>query len=250
MARQCWVAQGEVWRGAAGQGLAAHCRARHGIARRGTALPCKAKFGKATTKGNDMRIGITIEGITPLICNRFTDAAAQAATSGTRGANQGDRGSEREQAEVKLYLTPDGLPCIPQPNLLRCIVDGGSWHKLGKKQITTKKDSLIYSCLDIPGTVIPIEHNQPWAVDVRPVVIPSTGGRILTYRPRFDDWRLTFEIELETNIIGVKLARLIVNDSGTKIGLGDFRPSRKGPFGRFHVVNWQEVPVQLREAAE
>ena len=197
-----------------------------------------------------MRIQIVIEGITPLLCNRFTDEQARAATAGTRGSTQGDRGSEREIAESKLYRDRDGTVCIPQPNLLACLVDGGSWHKIGKKQVTTKTSSLLYSCLDIPGVMIPIEHKAPWSVDIRPIVIPSTKGRILCYRPRFDDWRLTFEIELITEIVGVKLARAIVDDAGSKIGLGDFRPSRKGPFGRFAVVHWQEIAIPLREAAE
>lgn len=201
-----------------------------------------------------MRLSVTIEGTTPLICNRFTDAAAQAATSGTRGSSAAqDRGTEREIAESKLYLNDAGNPCIPQPNLMRCIVDGGAWHKIGKKQVTTKAESLVYSCLDVLGTSAEIEHKAPWSVDVRPIVIPSTKGRILAYRPRFDDWRLTFEMELNTDIIGVKLMRLIVDDAGMKAGLGDFRPNRKGPFGRFTVVNWQEidaVPVAMRQAAE
>jgi hypothetical protein len=198
-----------------------------------------------------MRIAITVRGITPLLCNRFTDEAARAATSGTRGSNHGDRGTEHEIAESKLYFDDQRQVCIPQPNLLRCIVDGGSWHKIGRKQVTTKESSLIYSCLDIMGTTIPIQHEQPWSVDVRPVVIPATKGRILCYRPRFDDWQLSFEAVLLTDIIGVKLARDIVDDAGTKIGLGDFRPSKKGPFGRFNVVHWQEIAEQeFRQAAE
>ena len=197
-----------------------------------------------------MRIAIAIEGTTPLLCNKFTDEAARAATNGTRGSTRGDRGTEREIAETKLYLNNEGVPCIPQPNLLGCLVEGGAWHKIGKKQVTTKTSSLLYSCLDVVGVMIPIEHAQPWSVDVRPVVIPSTKGRILAFRPRFDDWRLTFEIELMTDIISAKFARNIIDDAGSKVGLGDFRPSRKGPYGRFHVVHWQEMPVQLREAAE
>jgi hypothetical protein len=199
-----------------------------------------------------MRISITVQGITPLLCNRFSDEAARASTDGTRGSTRGDRGTEREIAESKLYLDAHGKPCLPQPNVLSCIVDGGSWHKIGRKQVTTKGGSLLYSCLDVVGLTVPIEHKAPWNVDVRPVVIPATKGRILTYRPRFDDWRLTFEIELLTEIISAKFMRAIVNDAGLKSGLGDFRPNRKGPFGKFSVVHWeeQEMPQPIRQAAE
>ena len=198
-----------------------------------------------------MWIDIKIQGRTPLILNRLTDAAALAATSGTRGSSAaGDRGTPQEIAESKLYLDEQGRVSIPQPNLLRCLVDGGSFHKIGKKQVTTQKSSLVYACLDVAGVMIPIKHKQPWVVDTRPIVIPSTGGRILAYRPRFDDWELSFEVELDTDTIGVKLFRSIVDDAGKKIGLGDFRPSKKGPYGRFVVIHWAEKDVQLREAAE
>jgi hypothetical protein len=199
-----------------------------------------------------MRIAIEITSTSPLLVNKFTDAAAQAATSGMRGSSGGaDRGTPREIAESKLYLDSDGKFCIPQPNLLRCIVDGGSFHKIGKKQVTTKESSLVYACANIVGLSIPIEHKQPWSVDIRPVVIPATKGRILCPRPRFDDWALSFELVLMTDIIGPGLMRRIIDDAGTKIGLGDFRPARKGPFGRFNVTSWQEiVPEALKEAAE
>ena len=37
-----------------------------------------------------------------------------------------------------------------------------------------------------------------------------------------------------------KLLRQIIDDSGKRIGLGDFRPSTKGPYGRFVVTSWVE----------
>jgi hypothetical protein len=199
-----------------------------------------------------MRIDITIEGISPLLCGRFTDAAAQAATKGTRGSAHGDRGTEREICEAKLYLDAEGKPCIPQPNLLACIVDGGSWHKIGRRQVTTKTSSLLYSCCDVIGLTIPIKHKQPWSVDVRPVVIPATKGRILCYRPRFDDWQLSFEVELNAEIIGVKFLRDIIDDAGLKCGLGDYRPNHKGPFGKFKIIHWAEQirKPPLQQAAE
>ena len=190
-----------------------------------------------------MRIKCSVEGITPLLCQRYTPEAALAATEGTRGSSAAaDRGTPREIAESRLYLDDKGKPCIPQPNLLRSIVDGGSFHKIGKKQVTTKESSMIYSCLDVVGVTIPIIHKQPWSVDAVPVVIPATKGRILCYRPRFDDWRLDFEMELDLTIMTAKFMRAVVDDAGKRCGLGDRRPAKKGPYGRYIVVHWQEMP--------
>lgn len=183
-------------------------------------------------------INTTIEGVTPLICNKFTDEAAESATNGNRASAVGDKGTPLEQAEKKLYIGHDGKPMIPQPNLFRCIIDGGKFFKAGKSKVTTIKSSLIPACLSIEEVEIPIIHKEPWRVDTRAVRIPSTGGRILCHRPLFDDWRLEFTMTLDPTILSVKMLREIVDAAGKRIGLGDFRPDCKGPFGRFAVVEW------------
>jgi hypothetical protein len=189
-----------------------------------------------------MKLSIRIEGVTPLICNRFTDAAAEASSAGVRGSGAAqDRGTPLEIAESKLYKGLDGKPMIPQPNLMRCIMEGGRFHKAGKTQLTTSKSSHMYACVDIAGAEIPLLHDQPWKVDTRAVRIPSTGGRILAHRPMFDDWALEFIVDLDTSIVGAKVFRMVVDDAGKRIGLGDFRPATKGPYGKFVVTKWQEV---------
>lgn len=33
--------------------------------------------------------------------------------------------------------------------------------------------------------------------------------------------------------------RRVVDDTGSRVGVLDFRPQRRGPFGRFQVVSWK-----------
>ena len=187
---------------------------------------------------------IEIEGTTPLLCNKFTDAAAMAATSGTRSSAVGDKGTPLEQAEARLYIGHRNQVMIPQPNVFRCIMDAGKFFKAGKSKVTTQKSSLIPACIDIPSIEIDIEHVEPWVVDTRAVRIPSTGGRILCHRPCFHDWALSFTSMLDETIISAKLFREIVDAAGRQIGLGDFRPDCKGPFGKFVVTKWSQVELK------
>ena len=187
-----------------------------------------------------MIINIEITGTTALICNKFTDAAAMAATSQTRTSVIGDKGSPAEQAEKKLYRGLKDELIIPQPNLFSCVIDGGKFHKAGKSKVTTLKSSLIPSCVEIIETEIPIISKEGWRVDSRAVRIPSTGGRIIAHRPMFDDWELKFSVELDTEFMSEKMFRQILDDAGKRIGLGDYRPACKGPFGKFVVTSWSE----------
>jgi len=185
---------------------------------------------------------IKIAGTTPLLLNRFTDESAMSSTAGTRAATVGGRGTPREQAEKKLYISEaTGAPVIPSPNLFRCIIDGGKFFKAGKSKVTTLKSSLIPACLSIDELEIPIESPDQWEVDTRAVRIPSTGGRILANRPCFHNWSLRFTLELDTEVMDARLLREILDASGKRIGLGDFRPDCKGPFGKFVVEEWTEV---------
>lgn len=187
-----------------------------------------------------MRIEVTIEGTSPLLMNKFTDAAQQKASSGKSGTMVGDRGTPREQAQSKLYTNEAGEVGIPQPNLLRCFIDAGKFFKAGRTKVTTQKSSILPGIIDIHGVHIPLDDlDEAWYPDTRPVRIPATGGRILAHRPCFPKWRLSFEIELDTDEMSAAFFRDIVDAAGRKIGLGDFRPDCKGPFGRFVVVSWE-----------
>lgn len=185
-------------------------------------------------------VTVTISGVTPLICNRFTDEAAEKASSGKgKAMAAGCEGTPLEVAEKKLYTGTSGEHIIPQPNILKCIVEGGKFHKAGKKQITTQKESLLYACADIQDIEIKIQHKQPWKVHTAPIVNPATGGRRNCHRPMFDDWKLTFTLTYDETFINEKLIRQIVDDAGLRIGLGDWRPARKGPYGKFRVDKWE-----------
>jgi hypothetical protein len=81
---------------------------------------------------------------------------------------------------------------------------------------------------------------KEFEVDSRSVVIPATGGRIMAHRPRLDKWSLTFRLMIDTTMFTEAFTRKLVDDAGKRIGLGDFRPDRKGIFGKFVVSNWEK----------
>lgn len=160
-----------------------------------------------------MFIKATIVGVSPLLCNKFTDAAAQAVSSNTSAVMHGQKAPPRDQAQAKLYLDSKGKPVLPGTNLMRAIVNAGSFVKSGKSKLSTMRSS----------------------------VIPSTGGRIMCHRPRFDDWRASLTLEVDDSMFSEALARELLDLAGKRIGVGDFRPERKGPFGRFRVDQWKKV---------
>jgi hypothetical protein len=56
-----------------------------------------------------------------------------------------------------------------------------------------------------------------------------------------DAWVAAFTLEYDPNLITEPQLRTILDDTGSKVGLLDFRPERKGPFGRFMVTSWKPI---------
>ena len=195
-----------------------------------------------------MKINVTIEGVTPLLMNRFTDATEVKLSSGTTATYKGDKGTPRDQAQPKLYADDKGKLYVPGPNIFAAIIAAGVFHKAGKSKLTTMKTSLIPAGLMVEDMVCSLNTDK-WEVDSRSVVIPSTGGRVMCHRPRVDRWACSFTLDVDTTMFSPDLIRAVIDDAGKKIGLGDYRPSRKGPFGRFVVKTWNVEKEALRRAA-
>ena len=201
-----------------------------------------------------IHITVEIQGESPLLCNRFTDEAKEKIGKGTSAVTAaGSKGTPRERAERTLYIGASGKPVIPGPNVYRAIIDAGRFHKAGKEKITTAKSSLVPAgiwLLDVECSLTNPDCSDPqWEVDARRVVIPATGGAVMAYRARFDSWRLKFSLDVDDKMFDESIVRALVDDAGQKIGLGDFRPSRKGPFGRFKVISWAKERGPKKAAA-
>lgn len=187
-----------------------------------------------------MNINVAISGITPLLMNRFTEEAQIKASNGTTAAAIGKKGTPREQAEPKAYKFENGTLYIPGANLFAAIVAAGKYHKTGRSKITTMRSSLVPAGVNLLEPELSLK-TKDFEVDSRSVVIPATGGRVMCHRPRLDKWGLSFTLEVDEAMFDPALVRTLVDDAGKKVGLGDYRPDRKGPFGRFVVSSWKEA---------
>jgi hypothetical protein len=172
--------------------------------------------------------------------NRFTEKSEIRVSNGLSIVHMGDKGTPREQAKQKAYVDDKNNLYIPGPNIYAAIIAAGKFHKYGKTKVTTNKTSLIPAGIFILDAVIPLNTTN-FEVDSRSVVIPPTGGRIMCHRPRLDNWKCTFDLEVDEQMFNEKFVRLLIDDAGKKIGVGDFRPEKKGPFGRFQVIKWRIV---------
>ena len=94
---------------------------------------------------------------------------------------------------------------------------------------------LIAGDVEITPDMIPFGTTE-YQIDMRRAVVQRNG--IIRSRAWLPIWKLTFTVSWETQFLGDKDGWLWENLEvlGTRVGIGDFRPQRGGPFGRFKVV--------------
>jgi len=73
------------------------------------------------------------------------------------------------------------------------------------------------------------------------VVIPSTRGRIMKHRPKVNKWKCSFTVSLENDFLSKDNFQEILKHAGERVGVGDWRVGKGGPFGTFKVVSVNEI---------
>lgn len=147
-----------------------------------------------------------------------------------------EKRTPEEQAETAAYRDPETKELyIPGVALQRALIGAAAYSK-GKGRASLQKQAA--ASLFISPERVSLGTKE-YAVDSRPVVIQATRGRIVRHRPRIDAWAACFEIEYDDSLLSEKQVRQIVDDAGSRVGLLDFRPEKKGPFGRFIVTIWK-----------
>lgn len=184
---------------------------------------------------------VQITGTTALLQHRFTESAEQ--NKGTR-AMLVKNILPREEAEGFAYKKPDGTFYIPGAALARMIREAGGNHKLKGSRKSAK--FVVPAAVLITEDAITLLNGdgktpaKDFEVDSRPVVIPSTKGRIMRHRPRFDHWSAMFNIRINELILPLDFVHQLIVEGGQQFGIGDYRPEKGGPFGTFNLTSWKE----------
>lgn len=174
---------------------------------------------------------VGVRGITPVIINRFHEDAQEEATSSIRSTRK-ERPSPEDDAAQRLYTNGEG-PFLPAENIRQSIIEAAKRFKIGRRSATSDVAAAVF----LSPFELPLKGE--WHVDSRAVVIPATGGRIMRHRPMFDEWEVHFQLQIDTDCVDEHLIKEVLTSAGKLVGIGDFRPARKGPYGRYQVISWE-----------
>jgi len=172
------------------------------------------------------KISCTIKGLSPLLMHRFPLVAIEGLAK-MEPSEQAEYAAYRDDVTKQLY--------IPGLNLQRALVSAAKFSK-GKGRASLQME--VCACVFVTPEKLLLGVKE-YIVDSRPVVNAVTRGRFLSHRPRINTWKVDFEVEYDPVLMAADQLKKVITDAGTRVGILDFRPERKGPFGRFEVTSWK-----------
>lgn len=149
--------------------------------------------------------------------------------------------TKEAEAEAGCYWSKDHKTIVlPGDNLLSAVAQAGISWKAGKVRMA----SYMSSCLKTDPTDLPFNTTK-YEIFEKRVVVQRNG--VLRARPLINPWNLSFHLIVEDEYFPIQKEQIpenlksIFEEAGARIGVGDWRPAKKGRFGRFKVVGWKVI---------
>lgn len=184
---------------------------------------------------------IKIEGLTPYMQHRM-DTTKLEEWEKKRGLIMERAEVSQEdavRAEFHCYRNSEGKCFIPSDQLKGSFINAGSYvkSKVGGRSKSMKQ--IVAAMFNvIPEQILIPDYD---AIDKRSAVNRNVKARIVAIRPKWTTWSLEFTLEVGENSITTETIRSIIEYAGNYVGIGSFRPTNNGMFGRFELTSIEEI---------
>lgn len=164
--------------------------------------------------------------------------------AGVKSKAVSDKDTSLEARAAKKVIRENGKVGLPVTYILAALINAGRSVKKGKDKISTATSTTLYEFLEIVDPFLAFDdQNIQHVVDKRRGVLNNAGKSVAVaiIRPLFKQWSVTFTIVIDTAITSESVTKELFEVAGSKVGVGDFRPWKKGPFGMFSVTGWEII---------
>lgn len=188
---------------------------------------------------------VPIIGDSPLIVHAWSKKAKeQMLAKQTKKASAGRAAKDPWQDFCESLYWLNGIPDKPTP----ADVEGG---RFGFPS-TGFKNAAVTACTSI-SSITKVAARQAFHVEGEFVQIDGVpamredvarvgmGTADLRYRGEFSPWSATLKVRYNAAVLSDAQVVTLFNTAGFAVGVGDWRPERDGPFGRFHVATQADV---------
>lgn len=182
-----------------------------------------------------MKIQVTIKGVTPLLMARFSPEMLA-----PKKKNKEE--TIAQIAESNAYRNEEGKLFVPGQNIFRSLMEGGRYVKEGKRAITNTKNSILCAAGDLVEKECILDV-QEYEILSMSAVNNAIKARIMTHKPMFKNWRLSFTLLMDQELLSSNKIKECILSAGKRVGLGSFRPDCKGTYGKYEIETYEVVDI-------
>jgi len=184
---------------------------------------------------------VKIVGRTPYMQHRMDDVAL-ADWEKKRGfiIERNDVNKEDlDRALYHAYINEDNEFYIPKEQIKGALINAGALTKSKVGNAKKSMKNIVAGMFFIKESTLPL--GKDFVIDKRSAVNKNVKARVICVRPKWNKWETTFTLQVDNDTITDQTVRKIIEDAGTYIGIGSFRPQNNGEFGRFNVIGFTKL---------
>lgn len=184
---------------------------------------------------------VEIEGVTPYMQHRMDDQKLEQWEKNRKLIIERPDVAKEDslRAEFHCYRNSDGKCFIPADHIRGALINAGGMvkSKVGNSR-KSMKNVVAGMFFVTPDEILLPDYDQ---IDKRSAVNKNVKARIITIRPKWSNWKVSFELLVDNDTITKETIREIAENAGQSIGIGSFRPTNNGMFGRFKVNKIENI---------
>lgn len=184
---------------------------------------------------------VNVKGKTPYMQHRMDDSKLVDWEKNRKLIIERPEVSEEDviRAEYHCYRNNEGKCFIPSEHLRSSFINAGALvkSKVGNSRKSMK--NIVAGMFFVePEEILLPDYD---VIDKRSAVNRNVKARVITIRPRWNNWEAKFTLLIDNDTITIETLKEIIVNAGNCIGIGSFRPTNNGMFGRFDLVNIKEI---------
>jgi len=187
-------------------------------------------------------LSVPLVGTAPLLVHKFSEKAKRQMLDNMQGRKSPKQPKDpKAEYEAAFYRIKDGGYGFPAIAFKAATIGGARFY--GKSVTMTA----LRQCIFFHGE--PAEDGQQMVrIEGEPsmredVVRVGMGGTDLRYRPQFLEWSTVLEVTYVTSMLTRGSLLSLIDAGGLGVGVGEWRPEKKGDFGTFKIDPTRKVEV-------
>jgi hypothetical protein len=187
-------------------------------------------------------IRVPIIGTTPLIVHRFSEKAKRQMLDAMQGRKTPKQAKDPEaEYEACFYRFPDGGTGMPVIAFKAATVSAARFYGKAVSMVGLRQQVFFNGEIGVDGQMLArIEGAAKMREDVTRV---GNGGADLRYRPEYREWRTTIDVTYVSSLLTRSSVLSLIDAGGMGVGVGEWRPEKKGDFGTYQIDQTREVEV-------